>query len=133
MRVFIKAHARIKDGKAHRYYSLVESVRTARELRGMGAASVGIKGGHARGETADLFFDGDRTILFQEERLRTTSDHGTGCTFSAAIAAMLARGARPAEAVGEAKWYVTESMRSAAMLESGRGPLNHFHGWGGKG
>ncbi len=118
--------AEILTGK--RLRTLREVEQAARLLCDMGAASVVIKGGHSRGEPIDYFFDGARAVLFQGERLRTRSDHGTGCSLSAAIAAFLARGAETASAVSEAKQYVLEGMRSAARLGSGRGPIDHFHG-----
>lgn len=103
-----------------------EIQEAAREVHSWGPGCVVIKGGHRRGEPADLFYDGSSFVLFQGERIHTPSDHGTGCTFSAAIAAMLAQGAEPRAAVGEAKRYVTEALRRSAPLGSGRGPLNHF-------
>jgi hydroxymethylpyrimidine/phosphomethylpyrimidine kinase len=112
-----------------RLRTLSDIQEAARLLRDMGAASVVIKGGHSRGEPIDYFCDGKRAVLFQGERLRTRSDHGTGCAFSAAIAAHLARGAQVASAVSEAKQFVLEGMRSAAKLGSGRGPIDHFHVW----
>jgi len=112
-----------------RVVCLREIQEAARRLLDLGPACVVIKGGHGRGDATDLFFDGRRFVLFQGERIRTSSDHGTGCTFSAAIAALFAKGVDPACAVGEAKRYVAEGMRSATRLGSGHGPLNHFSGW----
>jgi len=116
--------AEILLGKRLAHFRDIEDA--ARELHSMGAACVVIKGGHREAEPEDLFYDGRRFVVFQGARVRTTSDHGTGCTFSAAIAALLARGAEPAGAVGEAKHYVTEAMLRAPRLGSGHGPLNHF-------
>jgi hydroxymethylpyrimidine/phosphomethylpyrimidine kinase len=103
-----------------------EIEEAAREIQSWGPAGVVIKGGHRQGEPVDLFFDGSRFILFQGERIHTTSDHGTGCTFSAAVAALLAKGAEPGTAVGEAKRYVSEALRRSTPLGLGRGPLAHF-------
>ena len=103
-----------------------EMQEAAREIRSWGPGCVVIKGGHRAGEPADLFFDGSGFVIYQGERIHTTSDHGTGCTFSAAIAALLAKGLEPGAAVGEAKSYVTEALRHSTPLGSGRGPLNHF-------
>lgn len=119
--------AEVLTGKRLRTMREVEEA--ARFLRDLGAASVVIKGGHSRGEPIDYFFDGHGAVLFQGERIRTRSDHGTGCSFSAAIAAFLARGTETASAVSGAKQYVREGMRLAARLGSGRGPIDHFHGW----
>ncbi len=90
----------------------------------MGVRNVVIKGGHAEGAPTDLLYDGDRFIEYPAERIESSNTHGTGCTFSAAIAAALARGASVPEAVGEAKHYTTEAIRQAP--EIGHGPLNHF-------
>jgi hydroxymethylpyrimidine/phosphomethylpyrimidine kinase len=100
----------------------------AREIVAMGAGSVVIKGGHLGGEPVDLFFDGQDFTEFPGARIRTTSDHGTGCTFSAAIAALLARDIELKAAVGEAKRFVEGAMRAAPRLGSGHGPLDHFFG-----
>ena len=122
-----RPEAEILTGR--RLRTLRDVREAARILRDMGADCVVIKGGHSTGEPIDYFFDGRRSVLFQGERLRTRSDHGTGCTFSAAITAYLARGAEAVSAVSEAKRYVLEGMRSAAGLGSGRGPIDHFHVW----
>lgn len=106
--------------------SLREMQEAAREIHSWGPDFVVIKGGHRQGEPVDLFYDGSSFVLFQEERVHTTSDHGTGCTFSAAIAAMLAKGVEPRAAVGEAKRYVTQALRRSAPLGGGHGPLDHF-------
>lgn len=98
----------------------------AREIHRMGARHVVIKGGHAEGEPLDVLFDGESFTEFAGVRLRTRCDHGTGCTFSAAITALLALGEGARSAVGEAKRYVEEAMRRARPIGSGHGPLNHF-------
>ena len=103
-----------------------EIEEAAREIHSWGPVSVVLKGGHRRGEPADLYYDSSGFVIFQGERIRTVSDHGTGCTFSSAIAAMLARGAEPRVAVGEAKSYVSEALRRSPQLGSGHGPLDHF-------
>lgn len=110
-----------------RLRSLRAIQEAAEEIQSWGAASVVIKGGHAEGPPTDLFFDGSTFTLFQGERVATRSDHGTGCTFSAALAALLAKGMEPGPAVGEAKHYVSEALRNSPPLGKGRGPLNHFY------
>lgn len=99
----------------------------AREIQSWGPSCVVIKGGHLEGPPTDLFFDGSNFILFQGDRIGTRSDHGTGCTFSAAIAALLARGMEPGPAVGAAKAYVNAALRNSPSLGKGRGPLHHFY------
>lgn len=100
--------------------------RMARALRDMGARAVLLKGGHLRGPALDLLLDeSDYVETFREERIETTSTHGTGCTLSAAIAAGLARGMTLEESVGAAKRFVTDAIRRAPRLGSGHGPVNH--------
>lgn len=109
-----------------RIQGMAEMQAAAREIRSLGPTCVVVKGGHASGEPSDLFFDGEHFVLLQGERIRTRADHGTGCTFSAALAALLAKGVGPAAAAVEAKRYVSRAMRNAPLLGSGRSPLDHF-------
>jgi hydroxymethylpyrimidine/phosphomethylpyrimidine kinase len=105
--------------------------RAAESILAMGARAVLVKGGHIRDAddtfVVDLLHDGDATE-FRHARIDTTSTHGTGCTLSAAIAALLARGFDLREAVATAADYVNEAIRTAPGLGSGHGPLNHFAG-----
>ena len=93
----------------------------------MGAKSVVVKGGHREGPATDLFFDGSSFHEFTSPRIETANTHGTGCTFASAVAAGLARGMSLLEAVGLAKEFVTEAIRSSFSVGQGHGPLNHFH------
>ncbi len=97
----------------------------ARRIFDLGIRSVLIKGGHYEGEAVDVFYDG-RFTLFECERIATKNTHGTGCTLSSAIAALLARGSAPVEAVRGAKEYITEAIRHSLDIGGGNGPLNHF-------
>ncbi|MBK8179055.1 MAG: bifunctional hydroxymethylpyrimidine kinase/phosphomethylpyrimidine kinase [Planctomycetes bacterium] len=106
--------------------------RTCERLLGLGARSVVLKGGHAGGRhSEDLFFDGTVWERLPAVRVLTDNTHGTGCTFSAAVAAALARGCSPLEAVREAKAYVTAAIEAGARwrLGHGHGPVHHFHAW----
>ena len=67
---------------------------------------------------------GGAVQTFRGERVETTSTHGTGCAFSASLLSRLIMGDAPAKAVGNAKKYVTEALRTAPGLGRGRGPLN---------
>jgi len=67
----------------------------------------------------------ERGVSFRAERIDTPNTHGTGCTFSAAIAAGLAHGMELVEAVGYGKRYVTEAIRHARPLGGGHGPVAH--------
>jgi hydroxymethylpyrimidine/phosphomethylpyrimidine kinase len=100
--------------------------RAACRLREMGARAVLIKGGHREGDATDLLFDGAEWREFPAERLETRHTHGTGCTYSAAITAGLARGESLMDAVARAKRFVHEAIRTSPGLGSGAGPLNHF-------
>jgi hydroxymethylpyrimidine/phosphomethylpyrimidine kinase len=99
----------------------------ARRVVGMGAKSVVIKGGHRKGPAADLFFDGKNFRTFTAARVRTQNTHGTGCTFSAAIAANLAQGEKLEQAVARAKTYITRAIRKSFAIGSGHSPVNHFY------
>ena len=93
----------------------------------LGAGAVLVKGGHLEGDPVDIFFDGQRTEELGGPRIATRNTHGTGCTLSAAIAAGLALGQEPLEAVQGAKAYLTEALRGAYALGRGAGPVDHLH------
>ncbi len=102
--------------------------RAAKEIVGLGARAVVVKGGHREAaEAVDVLYDGTTFRDYSAPRIDTTSTHGTGCTFASAIAAYLARGEPLAEAVGEAKEYLTEALRRAYPIGGGHGPVHHFH------
>jgi hydroxymethylpyrimidine/phosphomethylpyrimidine kinase len=99
----------------------------AKRIVAMGARSVVIKGGHRRGPAIDLFYDGKDFRELRAPRIRTSHTHGTGCTFSAAIAANLAKGKKIEEAVAQAKRYITQAIRRGFAVGSGYGPVHHFY------
>jgi hydroxymethylpyrimidine/phosphomethylpyrimidine kinase len=104
--------------------------KAARELQGLGARVVVVKGGHRGGDVAvDVMFDGRNFHEFTSPRIVTTSTHGTGCTLASAIAAFLARQEDIPDAVGHAKEYLTEALRRASPIGHGHGPVNHFWMW----
>ena len=104
--------------------------RAAKEIVGLGARAVVVKGGHREAaESVDVLYDGTTFRDYSAPRIDTTSTHGTGCTFASAIAAYLARGEPLAEAVGRAKEYLTEALRRAYPIGGGHGPVHHFHRW----
>ncbi|HEU4402030.1 MAG TPA: bifunctional hydroxymethylpyrimidine kinase/phosphomethylpyrimidine kinase [Candidatus Polarisedimenticolia bacterium] len=107
----------------------VEGMReAAKRIQDLGVQRVVIKGGHSKGPyVVDLFYDGREFQELKAERVDTRSTHGTGCTFSAAIAAYLAHGLTPLDAVARAKEFLTAALRAAPGIGQGFGPLNHFH------
>ncbi len=105
------------------------SRKAAVRIVAMGARAVVIKGGHlaARSPATDLFHDGRRFIEISAPRLRVGDVHGTGCAFSAAVAAFLARGTDLESAIREAKRFVTVAMeKSFRLSRRGRPLLDHF-------
>jgi len=101
--------------------------RAARDLVAMGARAAVVKGGHADDAT-DVFFDGNQLVELRALRIDTANTHGSGCVFSAAIAAGLAMGADPLAAVRQAKAFITEAIAGSLELGRGRGPVNPMFG-----
>lgn len=99
----------------------------ARAIKDMGPRAVVVKGGHLEGPPVDVYFDGRRLEDLSGERIATRNTHGTGCTYSAAIAARLALGSGLADAVREAKAYLTEAIRRSYSVGRGHGPVDHLH------
>lgn len=99
--------------------------RAARELCHMGARAALIKGGHLPEAATDVLFCDGAWYEFSAPHLETPHTHGTGCTYSAAIAAGLARGWSLVDAVSRAKDFITEAIRSNPGLGGGAGPVNH--------
>ncbi len=100
--------------------------RAAREIVGMGARNVAIKGGHFDGPAINLFYDGHEYHEFFAPRVDTRNTHGTGCTFASAIAASLAKDSTVRQAVAAAKAYVTKALQHSYPLGRGAGPVHHF-------
>lgn len=99
----------------------------ARRIHALGPRWVLMKGGHLEGDYAvDVLFDGTGFEEFCAERIDTGNTHGTGCTYSSAITAYLAKGNPVPESVAMAKEYLTQAIRHSFSLGSGHGPLNHF-------
>jgi hydroxymethylpyrimidine/phosphomethylpyrimidine kinase len=92
----------------------------------MGPQNVLIKGGHYGKEAIDFFFDGKEITEIFGKRIKTKNTHGTGCTYSSAIAALLALGNTPLIAVEKAKNFIQKAIETAPNLGKGYGPLNHF-------
>lgn len=108
----------------------------ARRLHGLGPRHVLLKGGHLAGaDSVDILDDGTHQLEFRATRIDTPNTHGTGCTLAAALAALLPQRATVAEAVREAKTYLTAAIAASGQLSvgHGHGPVQHFHAWWPKG
>jgi hydroxymethylpyrimidine/phosphomethylpyrimidine kinase len=105
-----------------------ESAReAARRIHALCPAIVIVKGGHLAGNRSDdLLFDGRSFEVLSGRRIDTPHTHGTGCTFSAAITACLARGMEPIAAAREARAFLQGAIENAEPLGAGHGPVNHF-------
>lgn len=106
--------------------------QAALDLLEMGPKAVVVKGGHLSGNCDDCLCIKNPNVTihwFSSLRIQTRNTHGTGCTFSAAIAAFLARGYPITKAVSCAKKYLTEAISAGAhfTLGLGNGPVHHFH------
>jgi len=110
--------------------------RVAEKLRRLlsdsGQRWIFLKGGHLPGsDTIDLLHDGDQMIELPGRRIDTPNTHGTGCTLSAALAALLPQTDNLPEAARRAKAYLVAAIGQADRLQvgSGHGPVQHFHAW----
>ncbi len=101
--------------------------KAAAAIYAMGAKNVLVKGGHLDGDAVDVLYDGQNYSIYSNERIDTKNTHGTGCTYSSAIAANLAKGLAPMAAVQNAKDYVTTAIRYSLAIGKGHGPTNHFY------
>ena len=108
--------------------SLDDMAAAARRIAKLGPEAVLVKGGHLEdgsSQSVDLLLEGDREQRFASQRYQTRHTHGAGCTYSAAIAAGLAKGLPLHNAVAQAKRFVSEAIATAPGLGAGAGPLNH--------
>ncbi len=105
-------------------------MRNAAEiLSGLGAKSVLVKGGHLKEQVLDILLHNGEFLELPAERIATPHTHGTGCTYSAAITAGLARGLPLPEAVRQAKRFVHAAIRTNPGLGRGFGPVNFLASW----
>ncbi len=104
------------------------ALAAARTIHSMGPRYVVLKGGHLEGDqSSDLVLSDDGCSVLAVPRIETRNTHGTGCTFSAAIAAALAHGLAPLEAIAAAKGFISKAIALAAnrRLGGGHGPVDH--------
>jgi hydroxymethylpyrimidine/phosphomethylpyrimidine kinase len=109
-------------------HSLEDMQEAAQHIHQLGSSAVLVKGGGMSGNLrgVDVWFDGHELLTLTTEQVDTSNTHGTGCTLSSAIAANLALGKDPLEAVRLAKNYVTTALKYALDIGQGTGPLGHF-------
>jgi hydroxymethylpyrimidine kinase/phosphomethylpyrimidine kinase len=107
--------------------SVADLRAAARELHKRFGCAALVKGGHLRGlkEAVDVFYDGRQELLLSAPFIRGVSTHGTGCTYSAAVAGHLARGSSLPRAVQEAKEYITQAI-AQSQTAAGQSVLNCF-------
>lgn len=105
--------------------SIHELKQAALELHSMGPKYVLVKGGRLEGPAIDVLFDGEKFYLLEAPRIDTIHTNGAGCTYSAAIAAELAKGSTVPEAVEFAKRFITAAIRHAFGFKKGVGPTYH--------
>lgn len=108
--------------------SMADREAAARLIHAMGPQYVVLKGGHDEGAThvTDLLYDGQEFIYLESPRIHTRHTHGTGCTYSAAVAAGFAKGQGIAETVHTAKAFIQAAIEDSLNLGAGHGPTNHF-------
>ncbi len=107
--------------------TLADAEEVGRLLVAAGSRAVLVKGGHLEEGTAtDVLVTGEGVRAFPGERVDARHTHGTGCTFSAAIATQLAHGRSLEDAIVRAKAYVTEAIRAGLPVGQGVGPTDHF-------
>jgi len=103
-----------------------EMEEAARRIHALGPRHVLVKGGHLKDSATDLLWDGKEMVRYTAPRIDSPNTHGTGCTYSSAIAAGLALGEPLPEAVRRAKAYVTAAIREGFQAGHGVGALRHF-------
>jgi hydroxymethylpyrimidine/phosphomethylpyrimidine kinase len=107
--------------------TLAQMEEAAIKIHGFGGMKVIVKGGHLTGDAIDVVYDGKNFSYLKGTRIETKNTHGTGCTFSSAIAALLARDYPLPEAARLAKEYINGAIEHSFELGRGVGPTNHFY------
>ena len=110
--------------------SIPQMREAAMRIAALGAQAVLVKGGHLAdrcgADVVDVLFSAGRFTEFPAPRIATRHTHGTGCTYSAAITAFLARGLSLEESIGRARVFISEAIGTNPGLGRGAGPLNHW-------
>ncbi len=98
------------------------------KIHKMGCKNILIKGGHSSGtEACDILYDGVEFHKFCTKKIDTKNTHGTGCTYSSAIASNLAKGEDIVNALKISKEYITNAIKYSLDIGKGHGPTNHFY------
>lgn len=104
-----------------------EMIAAAKIIAESGPDVVVVKGGHMAGAPIDIAWDGSTISYFETPRVDTRATHGTGCTYSSAITAYLARGYEVQDAIERAKQYLYGALMCAYDIGAGHSPVHHFH------
>lgn len=105
-----------------------DAKNAAKYISNFGCQAVLVKGGHLENKKAtDVLYYNEEWSFFEVERIETKNTHGTGCTYSAAIATQLANGKDLIDAIHSAKTYITGAIQHALDIGKGHGPTNHFY------
>jgi hydroxymethylpyrimidine/phosphomethylpyrimidine kinase len=115
---------------AKKIESLDDMKGAAAELKKSGCQWVVVKGGHLPLDqnANDVVYNGEEYYILKSQRFETKNTHGTGCTFSSAIAAGLAKGYSPLQAIRQAKKYIADAIEHNINIGHGHGPTNHLVG-----
>jgi hydroxymethylpyrimidine/phosphomethylpyrimidine kinase len=105
-----------------------ERREAARDLVALGPRAAVVKGGHAGDDVTDVYWDGSEMVELPGTRVPTANTHGSGCVFSAAIAAGLAKGLDSLAAVRQAKEFISGSIELSLEIGHGHGPVNPMFG-----
>jgi len=107
--------------------TLEDMKEAAMSIFSLGPSWVLVKGGHLEGETVtDILYDGTDFLSLSSRRLKVKNTHGTGCTYAAAIAALLTREASVPAAVEKARQYLLETLKEGLNIGRGSGPVHHL-------
>lgn len=108
--------------------TLDEMTEAVKKLQAMGPRHVLLKGGHRKEDAIDILMAGKTIEKLAAERIATDNTHGTGCSYSAALATLLAQGQPIIRAAEMAKLFINEAIAKNVAIGGGHGPINHFAG-----